>query len=56
MILHDERRDLDLPVNGASARLGRDPTLDISFDPTDDVVSAVHARVWHDAGGTWSKA
>ncbi len=53
MILHDERRKLDLPVNGASARLGRDPTLDISFDPDDDVISAVHARVWHDAGGTW---
>jgi pSer/pThr/pTyr-binding forkhead associated (FHA) protein/S1-C subfamily serine protease len=53
VILHDERRDLDLPVNGASARLGRDPALDISFDPTDDVVSAVHARVWRDAGGTW---
>ena len=53
MILHDERRDLDLPVDGASARLGRDPTLDIPFDPDDDVVSAVHARVWRDEGGSW---
>jgi len=53
VILHDERRDLDLPVDGASARLGRDPTLDIPFDPDDDVVSAVHARVWRDAGGSW---
>lgn len=53
MILHDERRNLDLPVDGASARLGRDPSLDISFDPDDDVISAFHARVWRDAGGTW---
>ncbi len=53
MILHDERRDLDLPVDGASARLGRDPTLDIPFDQDDAVVSAVHARVWRDAGGSW---
>ncbi len=53
VILHDERRELDLPVDGASARLGRDPSLDITFDPGDDVVSAVHARVWRDAGGSW---
>ncbi len=53
MILHDERRNLDLPVDGASARLGRDPTLDIPCAPDDDVVSAVHARVWRDAGGSW---
>ena len=53
VILHDERRGLDFPVDGASARLGRDPTLDIAFDPDDDVVSAVHARVWRDAGGSW---
>ncbi len=53
MILHDERRDLDLPVAGTSARLGRDPDLDISFDPGDAVVSAVHARVWREANGSW---
>ena len=53
MILHDERRDRDLPVEGSSARLGRDPTLDISFDPDDDIVSAVHARVWREADGAW---
>ena len=53
MILHDERRNLDLPVDGASARLGRDPTLEITFDPGDDIVSAVHARVWREADGTW---
>jgi pSer/pThr/pTyr-binding forkhead associated (FHA) protein/S1-C subfamily serine protease len=53
VILHDERRNLDLTVDGASARLGRDPTLDIAFDPGDDVVSAVHARVWREADGTW---
>jgi len=53
VILHDERRELDLHVDGASARLGRDPSLDLTFDPGDDVVSAAHARVWRDAGGSW---
>jgi pSer/pThr/pTyr-binding forkhead associated (FHA) protein/S1-C subfamily serine protease len=53
VILHDERRDLALSVDGTSARLGRDPTLDIPFDPDDDVVSAVHARVWRDPDGSW---
>jgi len=53
VILHDERRHLDLTVDGSSARLGRDPTLDITFDPDDDIVSAVHARVWQGADGGW---
>ncbi|HVO34330.1 MAG TPA: FHA domain-containing protein [Gemmatimonadales bacterium] len=53
MILHDERRNLDLPVDGPSARLGRDPALEITFDPDDDIVSAVHARVWREADGVW---
>ncbi len=53
MILHDERRDRDHEVAGPSAKLGRDPSLDICFDPDDDVVSAVHARVWRDADGAW---
>jgi pSer/pThr/pTyr-binding forkhead associated (FHA) protein/S1-C subfamily serine protease len=53
VILHDERRDLDVTVDGAAARLGRDPTLDIPFAPDDDVVSAVHARVWREADGSW---
>jgi pSer/pThr/pTyr-binding forkhead associated (FHA) protein/S1-C subfamily serine protease len=53
VILHDERRNLDRTVAGASARLGRDPALDIPTDPTDDVVSAVHARVWREADGSW---
>ena len=53
MILHDERRDRDLTVDGTSARLGRDPSLEIPFDPDDDVVSAVHARVWCAADGAW---
>lgn len=53
MILHDERRKLDLPVAGDSARLGRDPSLDIPLDPDDDLVSATHARVWREADGTW---
>jgi pSer/pThr/pTyr-binding forkhead associated (FHA) protein/S1-C subfamily serine protease len=53
VILHDERRGLDLPITAASARLGRDPALDVAFDPGDDVVSAVHARVWREADGSW---
>ncbi len=53
MILHDERRNLDLTVDGASARLGRDPSLEITFDPDDDIVSAVHARLWREADGAW---
>jgi len=53
VILHDERRDRDLTFDGASARLGRDPTLELPCDPDDDVVSAVHARVWRDADGSW---
>lgn len=53
MILHDERRDRDLAVDGASARLGRDPALELPFDPDDDVVSAVHARVWRETDGSW---
>jgi pSer/pThr/pTyr-binding forkhead associated (FHA) protein/S1-C subfamily serine protease len=53
VILHNERRNVDLTVEGAAARLGRDPTLDIPFDPDDDVVSAVHARVWREADGAW---
>jgi len=53
VILHDERRDLDLPVVGSTARLGRDPSLELPFDPADDVVSAVHARVWRESDGSW---
>jgi pSer/pThr/pTyr-binding forkhead associated (FHA) protein/S1-C subfamily serine protease len=53
VILHDERRNLDLTVDGPSARLGRDPSLEITFDPDDDIVSAVHARLWCEPDGTW---
>jgi pSer/pThr/pTyr-binding forkhead associated (FHA) protein/S1-C subfamily serine protease len=53
VILHDERRNLDLAVEGPSARLGRDPTLEVTFDPDDDVVSAVHARVRKSDDGSW---
>jgi pSer/pThr/pTyr-binding forkhead associated (FHA) protein/S1-C subfamily serine protease len=53
VILHDERRNLDRTVAGAAARLGRDPSLDLPTDPTDDIVSAVHARVWCEADGSW---
>ncbi|MBI4543429.1 MAG: FHA domain-containing protein [Gemmatimonadetes bacterium] len=53
MILHDERRELDLSVAPTGARLGRDPALDLAFPEEDSVVSAVHARVWREADGTW---
>ena len=53
VILHDEQRNRDLAVDVPSARLGRDPTLELTFDPDDDVVSAVHARVWRDPDGSW---
>jgi pSer/pThr/pTyr-binding forkhead associated (FHA) protein/S1-C subfamily serine protease len=53
VILHDERRNRDLPVAGDAARLGRDPSLDLPFDPDDDIVSAVHARVWRERDGSW---
>ena len=53
MILHDERRNLDLTVEGPSARLGRDPSLEITFDPNDDIVSALHARIWREPDGAW---
>ena len=53
VILHDEQHHLDRAVAGASARLGRDPALDIPTDPAADVVSAVHARVWCEADGSW---
>ena len=53
VILHDERRNRDLAVEGSSARLGRDSALELSFNPDDDVVSAIHARVWRDPDGSW---
>ena len=53
VILRDEQRERDIPVDGGSARLGRDPTLEIPFDSGDDVVSAVHARVWRESDGSW---
>jgi len=53
VILHDERRHRDLTVDGPSARLGRDPSVELGFDEHDDVVSALHARVWRDPDGSW---
>ena len=53
MILHDEQHHLDRTVAGASARLGRDPALEIPADAAADVVSAMHARVWREADGSW---
>ncbi len=40
-----------MPAVGA--RLGRDPTLEVTFPEDDNVVSAVHARVWPKDDGTW---
>ena len=53
VILRDERHGRDLVPAGDEARLGRDPDLEFPFDPDDDIVSAVHARVRRDADGTW---
>jgi len=53
VILRDERHGRDLPCEGESARLGRDPALEIPCDPDDDIVSAEHALVRRDADGAW---
>lgn len=53
MILHDERRGLDFTVPETGTRLGRDPGLDITFPEDDNVVSALHARAWREADGSW---
>ncbi len=53
MILRDERHGRELVPSGDDARLGRDPEIEFPTDPDDDIVSAVHARVWRAADGAW---
>lgn len=53
MILRDERRGTEWTVLPAGARLGREPSLEITFPEADTVVSAVHARVWQTDDGSW---
>jgi pSer/pThr/pTyr-binding forkhead associated (FHA) protein/S1-C subfamily serine protease len=53
VILTDERRGTDWTVPPEGARLGREPSLEIAFPETDNVVSAIHARVWRNDDGTW---
>ena len=40
-----------MPPTGV--RLGREPSLEITFPESDNVVSAVHARIWRGDDGTW---
>ena len=53
MIITDERHGTDWTVPPTGARLGREPALEIAFPETDNVVSAIHARVWRNDDGTW---
>ena len=40
-------------MSPTGARLGREPSLEITFPESDTVVSAIHARVWRTDDGTW---
>jgi len=40
-------------VPATGARMGREPSLEITFPETENVVSALHARVWQMDDGTW---
>lgn len=53
MILRDERRGTDHTVPPEGARLGRDPSLEIAFPETEDVVSGLHCRVIRHGDETW---
>jgi pSer/pThr/pTyr-binding forkhead associated (FHA) protein/S1-C subfamily serine protease len=53
VILRDERRGREYPIPDSGARLGRDPTLEIVFDESELVVSALHARLYRDPSGAW---
>lgn len=53
MILRDERRNIEHAVPDTGARLGRDPSLEIVFPEEDNVVSALHCRVYRADDGTW---
>lgn len=53
MILRDERRGTEFRVPPTGARIGRDPALEICFFEEDNVVSAVHARVFQKDDESW---
>jgi len=53
VILRDERRGIDHTVPPDGARLGRDPSLDITFPETEDVVSGLHCRIIRHGDETW---
>lgn len=53
MILLDERRNIEHRVPDTGVRLGRDPSLDIVFPDSDNVVSGLHCRVFRDDAGAW---
>lgn len=54
MILRDERNGTEFTVPPEGARLGRDPSLEMSFPENEDIVSAVHCRVVrHDDDSWW---
>jgi pSer/pThr/pTyr-binding forkhead associated (FHA) protein/S1-C subfamily serine protease len=53
VILRDERHGTDHTVPPEGARLGRDPSLEIAFPDSEDVVSALHCRVIRHGDETW---
>lgn len=53
MFLHDERRQRIFEVPASGARLGRDPDVEMPFPDEETLVSAVHARVYPKADGSW---
>ena len=53
VILRDERRNIEHTVPAGGARLGRDPSLEIVFSEEDNVVSALHCRVYQADDGSW---
>ena len=54
MILRNERTGAEFTVPPEGVRLGRDPSLDITFPEDDDVVSGLHCRVVrHDDNSWW---
>ncbi len=53
MILRDERNGTDFTVPPEGARLGRDPSLEITFPESEDVVSALHCRVIRHEDDSW---
>jgi len=53
VILRDERRGIDHTVPPDGARLGRDPSLEIAFPETEDVVSGLHCRIIRHGDETW---